>query len=64
MVKVQIHLSPLEIGNLFIERPSLLIHNPLLISNSLKHNICKDTVHAIDFCKPNHPTCFILSNLA
>ena len=32
---VETDLSPLEISNLLIERPSLLVHNPLLISNGL-----------------------------
>ena len=32
---IETDLSPLEIGDLLIERPSLLVHNSLLISYGL-----------------------------
>ena len=32
---IETDLSPLEISDLLIKRPSLLVNNPLLISNGL-----------------------------
>ena len=61
---VETDLSPLEISNLLIERPSLLVHNPLLISNGLwkASNVRFSTVCLINWVSTT--TCFILSNLA
>ena len=57
---IETDLSPLEISDLLIERPSLLVHNPLLISNGLwkASNVRFSTVWV------STTTCFILSNLA